>query len=216
MRSTTTAVAYILMATVLALCTVAPSAAQVTDSGGDSGAEAVATVDNLHAALLDIMQNAESMGYGGRSDRIAPVVESSFDLAFITRFTVGRYWADLSTEQQDIMVDALRRLTIANYASRFDGYSGERFATVSNKATRKGRELVRTVLEVNNDIADNVSLDYLLQQSDASWRIVNVIANGVSDLSLKRADYGAIIKSEGLDSLVARLNAQIADLAAAH
>ena len=188
----------------LACCTVFPSAAQNVD--------AIATVDNLHAALLDIMQNAESLGYEGRRDRIAPVVESSFNLPFITRFTLGRHWADLSSEQQDVMVDALVRLTIANYASRFNGYSGERFETISNKPARKGRELVRTVLEVNNDAADNVSLDYLLQESAGKWRIVSVIANGVSDLSLKRADYGAVIKSEGFDSLLARLNDQIAGL----
>ena len=87
-----------------------------------------------------------------------------------------------------------------------------RIGAVSSKPARKGRELVRTVLEVNNISADNVSLDYLLQETDGKWRIVNVVANGVSDLSLKRADYGAVIKSQGFDSLVVRLNDQIADL----
>jgi len=204
MRSTMTAVLHTLMAGLLALCAAASSAAENTD--------AVATVDHLHAELLNIMQNAKSLGYAGRRDRITPIVEKSFDIAFITRFALGRYWADLSAEQRGIMVDAMRRLTIASYASRFDGYSGERFETVSNKPARKGRELVRTVLEVNNDIADNVSLDYLLQETEGSWRIVNVVANGVSDLSLKRADYAAVIKSQGLDSLIDRLNGQIADL----
>jgi phospholipid transport system substrate-binding protein len=199
-----TAVLHTLMAGLLALCAAASSAAENTD--------AVATVDHLHAELLNIMQNAKSLGYAGRRDRITPIVEKSFDIAFITRFALGRYWADLSAEQRGIMVDAMRRLTIASYASRFDGYSGERFETVSNKPARKGRELVRTVLEVNNDIADNVSLDYLLQETEGSWRIVNVVANGVSDLSLKRADYAAVIKSQGLDSLIDRLNGQIADL----
>jgi len=204
MRSTMTAVLHTLMAGLLALCAAASSAAENTD--------AVATVDHLHGELLNIMQNAKSLGYAGRRDRITPIVEKSFDIAFITRFALGRYWADLSAEQRGIMVDAMRRLTIASYASRFDGYSGERFETVSNKPARKGRELVRTVLEVNNDIADNVSLDYLLQETEGSWRIVNVVANGVSDLSLKRADYAAVIKSQGLDSLIDRLNGQIADL----
>jgi len=199
-----TAVLHTLMAGLLALCATASSAAENTD--------AVATVDHLHAELLNIMQNAKSLGYAGRRDRITPIVEKSFDIAFITRFALGRYWADLGAEQRGIMVDAMRRLTIASYASRFDGYSGERFETVSNKPARKGRELVRTVLEVNNDIADNVSLDYLLQETEGSWRIVNVVANGVSDLSLKRADYAAVIKSQGLDSLIDRLNGQIADL----
>ena len=203
-ESTKTAIVHTLIAGLLAVCAALPSAAE--------NADALATVDNLHAALLDIMQNAKSLGYGGRRDRIAPVVEASFNLSFITRFTLGRYWVDLSSEQQDIMVDALVRLTIANYASRFNGYSGERFETISNKPARKGRELVRTVLEVNNDPADNVSLDYLLQETAGNWRIVNVVANGVSDLSLKRADYGAVIKSQGFDNLLERLNDQIADL----
>jgi phospholipid transport system substrate-binding protein len=204
MGSTKTAIVHALMAGLMAVCAALPSAAE--------NAGAVATVDNLHAALLDIMQNASSLGYGGRHDRIAPVVEASFNLPFITRFTLGRYWADLSSEQQDTMVDALERLTIANYASRFNGYSGERFETISNKPARRGRELVRTVLEVNNDSADDVTLDYLLQETAGRWRIVSVVANGVSDLSLKRADYGAVIKSQGFDSLVARINDQIADL----
>ncbi len=68
------------------------------------------------------------------------------------------------------------------------------------------------MLEVNDDPADNVSLDYLLHETAGKWRVVNVIANGVSDLSLKRADYGAVVKAQGLESLVAKLEAQISDL----
>ena len=204
MRFTTTAVLQTLMAGLLALGTVLPSAAQNTD--------AVATVDNLHAALLDIMQNAESLGLAGRRDRIAPVIRDSLDLRFITRFALGRYWSDLSAEQRDSIVDVFSRWTIANYASRFNAYSGEQFETISSEPARRGRELVRTALMVSNDPAENVTLDYLLHEADGKWRIVNVIANGVSDLSLKRADYGAVLKAQGLDNLIAKLNGQIGDL----
>lgn len=204
MRSTTKAVLQILMAGLLALCTVAPSAAR--------NADAIATVDSLHAALLDIMQNAESLGYTGRRDRIAPVIQESLDLPFIMRFALGRYWSDLSTVQRDTVVDVFSRWTIAHYASRFDGYSGEQFETMSSEAARRGRELVRTVLKVDSDPAENVTLDYLVHEADGKWRIVNIIANGVSDLSLKRADYGAAIKAQGIDSLIAKLNGQISDL----
>ena len=204
MRSTATAALQTLMAGLLALSTVLPSAAQNVD--------AVATVDNLHAALLDIMQNAESLGFAGRRDRIAPVIQESLDLPFITRFALGRYWSDTNADQRAAMVDVFSRWTIAHYASRFNGYSGERFETISSESARRGRELVRTVLKVSNDPAENVTLDYLLHETGAKWRIVNVIANGVSDLSLKRADYGAVIKAQGLDSLIAKLNGQISDL----
>jgi len=57
-----------------------------------------------------------------------------------------------------------------------------------------------------------VQLDYVLQEEAGRWRIVNVVANGVSDLSLKRADYGSIMKKQGFDLLVEKLEAQVAAL----
>lgn len=197
-----------LTAGLLCLCMLSPSAAE--------NSHAIATVDNLHAALLDIMQNAESLGFAGRRDRIAPVVRESLDLPFIARFSLGRHWKGLSAEQQDSFTQVFSRWTVAHYAARFNGYTSEQFKTISSAPARRGRELVRTVLEVNDDPADNVKLDYLLHDRDGTWRIVNVIANGVSDLSLKRADYGALVKAQGLDSLIAKLEDQIRVLEGAY
>lgn len=205
MRSVTKALLHAAMVCLLAWCTSLPAMAQ--------NADAIATVDTLHAALLDIMQNADSLGFAGRRDRIAPVIHDSLDLTFITRFALGRHWKDLSAAERDAIVDVFSRWTVAHYAARFNGYSGEKFQMVSAEPARRGRELVRTMLEVGDETADDVTLDYLLHQVDGRWRIVNVIANGVSDLSLKRADYGAVIKSQGLDSLITKLEAQIEDFA---
>lgn len=75
---------------------------------------------------------------------------------------------------------------------------------------KKGRMRVRTRLVRPGDEA--VQLDYVLQEEAGRWRIVNVVANGVSDLSLKRADYGSIMKKQGFDLLVEKLEAQVAAL----
>ncbi len=205
MRLARNALLHSLVALLLALFTLSPSNAQSND--------AVATVDALHAALLDIMKNAESLGFAGRRDRIAPVIHASFDLPFITRFALGRYWQDLGAGDRDAIVDVFSRWTVGHYAARFNGYSGERFTFVSAETTRRKRELVRTVLEVSDDAAGNVTLDYLLHDKGSGWRIVNVIANGVSDLSLKRADYGAVIAAQGLGGLIEKLESQIDDFA---
>lgn len=205
MRIATKALLRSVAAGLLAWCVLFPASAE--------NAEAVATVDNLHAALLDIMQNAESLGFSGRRERIAPVIHASLDLPFITRFAVGRYWKVLDAGQRDAIVEVFSRWTVAHYAARFNGYSGERFEFVSAEPSKRNRELVRTVLEVSDDQAENVTLDYLLHRKEGKWRIINVIANGVSDLSLKRADYGAVIQAQGLDGLIAKLEAQIGELA---
>ena len=49
----------------------------------------------------------------------------------------------------------------------------------------------------------------MLKEKDNSWRIINIIANGVSDLALKRSEYTTILQREGFDSLITKINDRI-------
>jgi phospholipid transport system substrate-binding protein len=54
----------------------------------------------------------------------------------------------------------------------------------------------------------DVTLEYLLQQSDRGWQIINIVADGVSDLALKRAEYQRVFASGGIAGLIAELQSQ--------
>ena len=166
-----------------------------------------ATVEALHGTLREIMEHATTLGYSGRRDRVAPVVAATFDLPFIARLVLGRYWTDLGESQRGDMVAIFTRLTVATYATRFDGYDGERFVTLRVQESSKGRRVVRTELQKSSGEA--VNLDYVLHQIEGDWRIVNVVANGVSDLSLKRTEYVSIMDGEGFAGLLTKLNQQV-------
>jgi phospholipid transport system substrate-binding protein len=49
----------------------------------------------------------------------------------------------------------------------------------------------------------------MLKEKGASWRIINIIANGVSDLALKRSEYTAILQRDGFDALISQINEKI-------
>jgi phospholipid transport system substrate-binding protein len=164
-------------------------------------------VENLHATLLTVMKEAKELGYAGRYDRLSPVVTAAFDLPFIARIVVGRYWRSFDDEEKANFVETFSRLSIATYAGRFDGYSGERFKVVSSKESRHGRIIVRSILIKPE--SDEIKMDYILHKSGNKWHIINVVANGVSDLSLKRSDYTAFLKKKGLKSLIDKLNEKI-------
>jgi len=55
-----------------------------------------------------------------------------------------------------------------------------------------------------------VHLDYVLHRSSRGWRIVNVVADGVSDLALKRVEYTAVLRKRGFESLLSDLEHKIA------
>jgi phospholipid transport system substrate-binding protein len=48
----------------------------------------------------------------------------------------------------------------------------------------------------------------LLQQDGDDWRIINIVADGVSDLALKRAEYQRLFASGGIEGLIAEIERQ--------
>ena len=69
---------------------------------------------------------------------------------------------------------------------------------------------MRTLLHPSD--GEPVRLDYVVQPAQDGWRIANVVANGVSELALRRAEYDAVMAAEGFEALIGRLEHQIADL----
>jgi phospholipid transport system substrate-binding protein len=157
------------------------------------------------------MRGGATLGHAGRVAQLAPVVEASFDFATISRIVTGRYWKDTNTEQQVRFTAAFAALSTATYAQNFSSFDNERFATLRSEDQRGGK-LVLTELTTGD--GSKVTLNYLLRQNNGHWQIVNVIAQGVSDLALKRADYTAVIKAEGIDSLINKLAQKTEGLAA--
>ena len=178
-----------------------PAAAIGTDSA------AAQVVEKLHAELLGVMKEANALGYKGRYQRLAPVVNSSYDFPFISKVVVGRYWSEFSPEQKEQFVKTFAKLSIATYANQFAGYGGEHFKTISAEESTRGRLLIKTVLIKSN--GEEVELDYMLHQKELQWQIINVIAQGVSDLSLKRAQYTSYLKKNDFEGLLQKINDKI-------
>ena len=164
-------------------------------------------VEKLHQNLLQVMTKADTLGFSGRVEALDPVLAEVFDFRTISRIVTGKHWKTLNDEQRVEFIDVFTKLSAATYASNFSDFSGEAFETLAVEEKR-GNLLVRTVI-VKAD-GERVTLDYVLRDNEGMWQIVNVIADGVSDLSLKRADYTAVIKSEGFNSLVSKLSDKIA------
>jgi phospholipid transport system substrate-binding protein len=189
----------------LALISLVMHIAMPCVSADDRGATEV--VEKLHTTLLAVMKDGDKIGYQGRYNQLAPVIKSSFDMPFISRTVVGKYWETFNNEQRSKFVETFTHLSIATYAANFDSYSGERFKLVSAKEVSGGRILVQSQL-IKSD-GGQVQLDYLLHRTGSQWRIVNIIAEGVSDLALKRADYSAFLKNKGFEALIKKLNEKI-------
>jgi phospholipid transport system substrate-binding protein len=163
----------------------------------------------LHKTLIEAMKLGESEQFEKRVELLSPVIKRSFDTSLISRIVIGRAWRNLDEAQQDEFVNLFNELTVTTYADRFNNYNQEIFSIKSTETLKNERYLIRTELKAADD---TVALDYIVQQTDSQWKIVNVIANGISDLSLKRAEYAKVIKESGFSALVNKIISQIADI----
>ena len=163
-----------------------------------------AVVEGFHAALLDAMRNARALGPRGRERRLRPAMQAAFDLPAMTRIAVGPPWTGLAEGERQALVSAFSDWVVATYASRFDGYAGESFATTGESALQSGDRLVRTQLLHPGDAP--VQLNYLLRGGEGRWRVVDVYLNGtISELASRRAEFTALLREGGAERLAAEL-----------
>jgi phospholipid transport system substrate-binding protein len=154
------------------------------------------------------MKNAATLGFEGRRERLAPVLLASFDFAFMAEKSAGRFWNGFTPEQRQRWTDTFGRMTIATYAGRFTGYSDQKFEDLGVESGEFDTVLVRTHLLQPRD--EDVQLNYRMRAASSSWRIVDIYLNGtVSELALRRAEYGAVLQRDGFDKLVQDLEAKI-------
>jgi phospholipid transport system substrate-binding protein len=166
-------------------------------------------VERLYGGLLDVMKRADELGFEGRYRTLEPLVGSSYDVPFMAELILGRQWRELSPEQQKLWLETFTRLTVSTFADRFDAFSGERFEVGAVENGTQGTSVVRTKL-VRSD-GEPVSLDYRMRSASGGWRIIDVFLNGtVSELALRRSEYGALMRRDGFDALIEAVKQKIA------
>ena len=172
-----------------------------------AAAPAKSVVESLDDTLIATMKQADTLGFDGRYKKLAPVIDRSFDLNRIARLALGSSWSKLNAEQQTQYQAMFRKDTIATYASRFKSYSGQSFEIKSTGDAPGGRAQVNTVIHADGK---TVPINYVLDKSSGQWKIVNVVAKGVSDLALKRGQYTSSIRENGSDGFLDQYQKQLA------
>jgi len=176
--------------------------------------DAERVIATLQDGLIQTMQQGQKIGYDGRLKLIAPVIQRTHDLAAIIRSVLGVHWAKLDADQQQAITQAFQANSIATYADRFDQYDGEQFKVVEQTQLPRGRVLVRSQL-VRAD-GNPVNFDYVMNESNEGWRIINIVVDGVSDLALKRAEYSAVLQKNGITALIDMLKQKTAHIEQGH
>lgn len=171
-------------------------------------------LDHFGSEVIKVLSETQP-GEPRRETELRRLLGEGFDVDYIGRFVLGRYWRTSSDAERAEFRTLFEDYLIAAYGRRFGTYSGERFVVGQTFPQDDGRVLVRT--EVVRTGGDTMVVDWRLQQRESAWRIVDVMVEGVSMMVTQRSEFTALIQREGgsvtalnmrLRTLTANLNEQ--------
>ena len=168
-----------------------------TASGGD-------TVQDLYDALLSTMKNGRTLGQNGRFTQLEPIIRRTFDIASMVRLSVGSSWASLTDAQRQQMAESFGRYLSAIYADRFDSYAGQKLEVTGEQPSPGGVMVKSQIVKANGE---PVKVDYQMRREGEGWLISDVYLDGaISEVATRRSEFGGIIRTQGVDGLIAALN----------
>ncbi len=157
---------------------------------------------------LDILQNPS---YGGEQRRqmVKHVVDPYFDYREMAKRSLGTAWGGLSSGQQDEFVRLFAELLEASYSDKIEKYAQRVKIDYTGEILTDNSAEVRTMVVKPND---RIPLNYRLLQEGGTWKVYDVVIEGVSLVSNYRSQFSRIIHESSYAELVRRLRTKVSEL----
>lgn len=108
---------------------------------------------------------------------------------------------------------ALTRLIRDNYLRRLRTEREHTVEHVGEEVRARG-VLVKTLVSFTKEgKVETLAVDYLMHEVEGRWLVRDIITDGVSLARNYKYEFGQILKKDGIDGLIARLEAKNAELA---
>ena len=137
------------------------------------------------------------------------LLSKGFDLNYIGRFVLARYWRNTTPAQQADYLKLFQDYIVGIYANRFAAYSGE--TLVVGDAKIDGDDVIVASRINRTNGAPPVAVDWRVQKSeDGQYRVIDVIIEQVSMGITQRSEFSSIIQNGGgrVEALLAQLRAK--------
>ena len=161
----------------------------------DSGGEAKAFIENLSERAIAAL-TPPGISRDEREARARTLLTDSFAVPTIGQFVLGRYWRTASPEERTEYLRLFEELIVVTYVDRFSRYSGERLR-VTNAVVDQESGDVMVYSEITRPAGAPVQVGWRVRRVPPSFKIVDVLVEGVSMGQTQRSDFASVIRNNG-------------------
>ena len=192
----------------LSLATIAPGVR------AQDAAQAAPFIQQAGTELASLI--AASDGVADRRRRLVPFLERVVDVDGVGRFCLGRFWSVATPEQRAEYLKLYRLVLVNGVAAQLGEYrQGEVRVITARPDKREDGIYVPTTVERPGNKPNRVV--WVVVPSGGTFRITDVIAEGISLRLTQRSDYVAFLSRNGndIDVLLRAMQTQVGASAAA-
>ncbi len=132
-----------------------------------------------------------------RKTRFRKLLSEHFAVKTIGQWVLGRYWKKATLEERKEYLDLFRDLLVTTYINRFKRYSGEHLSVEKTLVDEKsGDVMVFSQVTSPNDGAV-VSVGWRVRSKGDTFKIVDVVVEGISMGQTQRGEVGSVIRRNG-------------------
>lgn len=132
-----------------------------------------------------------------REARIRAILREGFDLKVLARLVLGKHWRKLDKAQRNEFVDVFEDAMVQQTLTIFGRYTGQTFDIVKVGADRTNPRLIAILTNVARSNGALAKVNWRIRKDGEDYKIVDIVAEGVSMALTLRQEYSAVIERSG-------------------
>ncbi|PVV08195.1 MAG: hypothetical protein B6D77_12285 [gamma proteobacterium symbiont of Ctena orbiculata] len=163
------------------------------------------TVNQVLKVLKD-----PSLSRQDRRDQVKEIVRKRFDYESMSQVILAANWRKASQPQREQFITLFRELLEQTYFSAIDTYSDQSVRMGRERTKGKLANVQTFIVAANKELA----VSYKMRFRNDDWYTYDVAVDGVSLVSNYRTSFRNLVKSKGMEGLLAELAQKVASLKA--
>jgi len=156
-------------------------------------ADAVAFMNQLWDRAVILLSNKTDAAI--RMARFRELFRADFDCPGIAQFVLGRYWRNASSEEQQEFVKLFEDYIVFVYTARLSNFGGETMKVRGSRSDGDG-VIVSTDM-ISSGRTTPLRIDWRLVSDNGSYKISDVIVEGVSMAVTQRSEFASVVQRNG-------------------
>lgn len=138
-----------------------------------------------------------------RAAKLAPLLRDGLDLDAMGKFVLGRQGRELTPAQQKSFGQAFEKHVVETYSDLLARQSVAEVKITGDSKQPDGDVLVNS--EITRGGAPPTPYDWRVRESTGGLKVVDVVINGVSLLITRRQEFASVMRKDGVDGLIRKL-----------